>query len=117
MNIRTFGLATSLGLAALLGSTLARADDRLDQAIYHVNEAITQGGKLHDTGLLSYHADLALEKAEGLQKFKPNPHLAEAIVHIKAAIEEGRANHAEAGTAQAKEALSHLEEASKESAK
>ena len=114
MDIRKWGLAASLGLAALVGPKLAHADDRLQQAIYHVNEAITQGGKLHDAGLLSYLADLALEKAEGLQKFKPNPHMAEAIVHIKAAIEEGQANHAEAATSQAKEALEHLEEASKE---
>lgn len=116
MKFRESALAASLGLAALVLPALSYADDRLQQAIYHVNEAITQGGKLHDAGLLSYHADLALEKAEGLQKFKPNPHMAEAIVHIKAAIAEGQANHAEAGTLQAKEALSHLEEASKETA-
>ncbi|HEY8063190.1 MAG TPA: small metal-binding protein SmbP [Methylosinus sp.] len=116
MNSRTLGLAASLCLAALVGPTLARADDRLPQAIYHMNEAITQGSKLHDAGLLAYHADLALEKAEGIQKFKPNPHTAEAIVHIKAAIEEGQASHTEAATKQAKEALAHLEEASKETA-
>lgn len=113
MNIRKLGLAASLGLAALIGPKLALADDRIPQAIHHVDEAIVGGEKLHDSGLLAYHADLALEKAEGVQKFKPNPHLADAIVHIKAAIEEARASHTEAATKHVKEALPLLEEVGK----
>lgn len=113
MNRRTFGLAASLAAAALFAPCLAVADDRLAQAIYHMKEAVVQGKQLHDAGLLAYHADLALEKAEAIEKFKPDPHTAEAIVHIKAAIEEARANHGDAATSHAQEALGHLEEAAK----
>lgn len=112
MNRRIAALTLAFGGALLFAPGLALADDRLEKAIYHVQEAITQG-KLNDAGLLAYHADLALEKAEGVEKFKPNPHTAEAIVHIKAAIEEGRQNHAKEATSHAQEALKHLEEAAK----
>ncbi|MBG0808577.1 hypothetical protein IY145_04235 [Methylosinus sp. H3A] len=91
MKFKTAALTLAFG-GALFASTLARADDRLDQALRHAEEAITQV-KLKDTGLLAYHADLSLEKAESLQKFKPDAHLAAAIVHLKAAIEEARQNH------------------------
>ncbi|PWB81826.1 MAG: hypothetical protein C3F11_14065 [Methylocystaceae bacterium] len=117
MNFRAIWLAASLGISALVGPTLALADDRLPQAIHHMSEAVVHGGKLHDAGLLAYHADLALEKVEGLEKFKPNPHTAEAIVHIKAAIEEARANHLDSATTHAKEGLQHLEDAAKETSK
>lgn len=91
MNFKTAALTLAFG-GALFASTLAWADDRLEQAAHHVDEAITQV-KLKDTGLLAYHADLALEKAESLQKFKPDAHLAAAIDHLKAAIDEARQNH------------------------
>ncbi|MBU3890037.1 hypothetical protein FM996_06045 [Methylosinus sporium] len=91
MKLRTAALTLAFG-GALFASTLARADDRLDRASHHVEEAITQV-KLKDTGLVAYHADLALEKAESLQKFQPDAHLAAAIDHLKAAIEEARQNH------------------------
>lgn len=112
MNRRIAALCLALAGAFLFSPRPAMADDRLEKAIYHVQEAITQG-KLNDAGLLAYHADLALEKAEAVEKFKPNPHTAEAIVHIKAAIDEGRQNKAKAATAHAEEALKHLEQAVK----
>ncbi|PWB81068.1 MAG: hypothetical protein C3F11_16300 [Methylocystaceae bacterium] len=112
MNRRIAALALALGGALLFAPGSAMADDRLEKAIYHIQEAITQG-KLNDAGLLAYHADLALEKAEAVEKFKPDPHTADAIVHIKAAIEEGRQNHAKSATAHAEEALKHLQEAAK----
>lgn len=107
MNRRIAALLFALGGALLFASGPAMADDRLDKAAYHIQEAITQG-KLNDAGLLAYHADLALEKAEAVQKFKPNTHLEEAIVHMKAAIEDGRQNKAKSATAHAEEANKHL---------
>ncbi|MBY6240637.1 small metal-binding protein SmbP [Methylosinus sp. Sm6] len=106
MKGRSFALAFGAMLA--FGSGQALADDRLDKAKYHVQEAVTHA-KLKDTGLLAYHADLALEKAEGLQKFKPDPHLAEAIVHIKAAIEEGHSDHLAPAAEHVKAAASELD--------
>jgi hypothetical protein len=91
MKFKTAALSLAFG-GALFASTLAYADDRLDQALRHAEEAITQI-KLKDTGLLAYHADLSLEKAESLQKFKPDAHLAAAIDHLKAAVDEARQNH------------------------
>lgn len=90
MKLKSAVLALAFG-GALLASATVRADDRLDQASYHVQEALTQA-KLKDAGLLAYHADLALEKAESLQKFKPDAHLAAAIGHLEAAVEDGRQN-------------------------
>lgn len=112
MKNKTAAIALVFGAGLLLGSGQALADDRLDKTIYHVEEAITQS-KLKDAGLLAYHADLALEKAEGLQKFKPDPHLAEAITHIKAAVEEGHSNHLAPATEHAKAALRELEQVAK----
>lgn len=106
MNRRIFVCALAFA-SALLAGTPVLADDRLEKATYHVEEALTNGLKLKDAGLLAYHADLALEKAEGVQKFKPNPHLAEAIVHIKAAVAEGRDNHLQP-------AIDHIKAASDE---
>jgi hypothetical protein len=110
MNRKIAALALALTGALLFTTGSAMADDRLDQAIYHTEEAITQG-KLNDGGLLAHHADLALEKAESLEKFKPNPHTAEAIVHLKAAIADGRNNDAKSAAAHAKEAYEHLKQA------
>jgi hypothetical protein len=112
MKNKTAAIALAFGAALLFGSGQALADDRLDKAIYHVQEAITQS-KLKDPGLLAYHADLALEKAEGLQKFKPDPHLAEAIIHIKGAVDEGHADHLAPATEHAKAALKELEQVAK----
>jgi hypothetical protein len=112
MKFRTLVAAFAFGGALLSVSAPALADDRLDKTLYHVQEAITHG-KLKDTGLLAYHADLALEKAEGLQKFKPDPHLAEAITHIKAAVEEGHADHLAPANEHIKAALTELEQVAK----
>lgn len=112
MKFRSTAFALAIGAAFAFISGQALADDRLDKAIYHVQEAITQA-KLKDTGLLAYHADLALEKAEGLQKFKPDPHLAEAITHIKAAIEEGHADHLGPATEHVKAAAGELDQVAK----
>jgi hypothetical protein len=112
MKFRNLAAALAVGGVVLSVSGAALADDRLDQTIYHVQEAATRA-KLKDTGLLAYHADLALEKAEGLQKFKPDPHLSEAITHIKGAIEEGRADHLAPASEHVQAALKELEQVAK----
>jgi hypothetical protein len=112
MKMKGLVAAIAFGGALFSMSGAALADDRLDKTIYHIQEAITHA-KLKDTGLLAYHADLALEKAEGLQKFKPDPHLAEAITHIKGAIEEGHADHLAPASEHAKAALKELEQVAK----
>jgi hypothetical protein len=108
MKFKTAALTLAFG-GALFASTLALADDRLDQALRHVEEAVTQI-KLKDTGLLAYHADLSLEKAESLQKFKPDAHLAAAIDHLKAAVDEARQNHLAPAAEHAKAAEGELKQ-------
>jgi hypothetical protein len=110
MNRRILCLALALSVAFPLAISPALADDRLAQALHYMQEAVHQGHQ-RDAGLVAYHAALALENAEAIEKFKPNPHTAEAIVHIKAAIDEGRQNHADAATKHAEEAVKHLEQA------
>lgn len=105
MKVRYGALA--LGAVMLAAGFAQAADDRLKQARYHVEEALTQG-RLKDTGLLAYHADLALEKIEQLQKFKPDPHLAAALEQIKGAVQEGRDNHLAAAVEHAKAADAEL---------
>jgi hypothetical protein len=112
MKSKIAAFALAIGAVLAFGAGPALADDRLDKAKYHIEEAVTQI-KLKDSGLLAYHADLALEKAEGLQKFKPDPHLAEAITHIKAAIAEGQANHIGPAGEHAKAAMTELEQVAK----
>lgn len=112
MNRRIAVLTLALGGAFLFATGSAMADDRLEKAVEHVQEAITQG-KLNDAGLLAYHADLALEKVESVNKFKPDAHATEAIGHLKAAIDEGRQNHAKPATTHAQEALKELEQIAK----
>lgn len=112
MNRRTFNLALSLGVAALLVPTLTLADERLASAIRHSRTAVTQG-TLGYGGLSAYHASLPLEDAEAAEKQKANSHTEEAIVHLKAAIEEGNQKHAEAAAKHAEEALHQLELAEK----
>jgi hypothetical protein len=113
MNRRLAAFALAIcGALALFAAKPAFADDRLEKTLYHMQEAITHG-KLKDPGLLAYHADLALEKAEGLQKFKPDAHLAEAIVHIKAARDEGQANHLQPALEHSQAAVKELEQVAK----
>ncbi len=112
MNRRTFNLALSLGVAALLVPTLTLADERLASAIRHSRTAVAQGKQGYGP-LSAYHASLALEDAEAAEKQKANSHTEEAIVHLKAAIEEGNQKHAEAAAKHAEEALHQLELAEK----
>ena len=51
--------------------------------------------------------------AEAAEKAKANPHTAEGITHLKAAIEHGKQGHADVATKHAEEALTHLEAATK----
>jgi hypothetical protein len=108
-----FALALGLGLG-VFGTVGARAADAdLAAAISHTEDAINQG-KLGYPASLAMQADLALEAAEASEKHKPNPHTTEAVTHLKAAIEEGRARKdAKAGLQHAEEALKHLQEAAK----
>jgi hypothetical protein len=51
----------------------------------------------------------ALEHAKASEKAEPNPHTAEGIVHLEAAISSSKNDDAQAGVQHAKEALKHLE--------
>jgi hypothetical protein len=113
MNLKNYSLALAMGGALLFAPGLAFADARLAQAAAHMVDAVMQGKILHDATMLAMQASLALEDAQGIQKEKPNAHVAEAIVHIKAAIDEGRANHLDAALKHSEEAVTHLKEAAK----
>jgi hypothetical protein len=114
MNLRKNTLALAIFGALLLSPGLAAAaDERLAQAISHMGDAVTQGKIIRDATMLANAASLALEDAQGIQKSSPNAHTEEAITHIKAAIDEGRANHLDAALKHSEEALTHLKEAAK----
>lgn len=59
--------------------------------------------------LLAMHADVALADVEESEQARIDPHTAEAVGHLKAALEEGRQSHAEAATKHVMEALHQLE--------
>ena len=73
MNRRIFALAICLGVAALLASRHALADDHLAEAITHTKQAIDVGQQGR-AELLVTHAEAALKHAEEAEKAKANPH-------------------------------------------
>lgn len=112
-NRKIFSLALGLGVGAFMAFGAAAADSNLASAIDHAMDAVNQG-KLGLAETLAMKADIALEEAEASEKLHPNPHTAEGITHLKAAIEEGRGKHnAKAGLKHAEEALEHLKAAAK----
>ena len=112
MNRRNFAFALSIGAAFLLAPGLAFAADHLAEAISHTKEAIATGEQGR-VDMLVTHAEAALKHAEAGEKAKSNTHTEEAIKHLEAAIEAGKKNDGGAATGHAKEALTHLEEATK----
>ena len=111
MNIKLFLLA----LGGLLSSGFALAESvHLPQAIEHTKAAIAHGGANNHNGLehvppLVSNINTALEHAKASEKAEPNPHTAEGIVHLEAAISSAKNDDAQAGVQHAKEALKHLE--------
>jgi hypothetical protein len=55
------------------------------------------------------HADLAEADVEAAERARFNPHAANAVRHLKTALEEHRQSHAEAVTRHVVEALHQLE--------
>jgi Small metal-binding protein len=52
--------------------------------------------------------EAALAHAEASEKVRANPHLTEAIKHLKVAIDESKQGHADVATTHAEAALNHL---------
>jgi hypothetical protein len=59
--------------------------------------------------VLAMHADLALADVDAAERARFNPHTANAVRHLKTALEEHRQSHAEAATRHVVEALHQLE--------
>jgi hypothetical protein len=59
--------------------------------------------------VLSMHADLALADVEAADKARLNPHAANAVAHLKIALEEHKRSHGEAVAKHVVEALHQLE--------
>lgn len=58
---------------------------------------------------LTMHADLALADVEAAEKARLNPHAANAVAHLKTALEEHKRSHGEAVAKHVVEALHQLE--------
>lgn len=59
--------------------------------------------------VLTMHADLALADVEAADKARINPHAANAVCHLRTALEEHKQSHTEAVTKHVVEALHQLE--------
>lgn len=113
MNRKIFAVALGLVLAgAGLSPALARADQRLTEAVKHTQMAISRGEAGDSMGVVN-HAEAALAQAQASEKTTDNPHTKQGIEHLNMAIDEGKKNHADAAAKHAEEALAHLKEAEK----
>jgi hypothetical protein len=112
MKCRIFNtfLVPTLALFSIPG--LALAGNHLSDSIMRIKEAI-EHGKVGHTDILVMDTKHSLKDAEAADKEMTNPHIKEAINHLKAAIEEGDKQDAKAATGHAEEALTHLEAAAK----
>ena len=107
----------------VLSSGFALAESvHLPQAIEHTKTAITLGEASNHNGIehvpsLVSNVNTALEHAKASEKAEANPHTAEGIIHLEAAIDAVKKDDAKGGTQHAKEALKHLELAQEPKAK
>lgn len=102
-----------IGLMMYGGFSLAESV-HLPQAIEHTKSAITHGDASHHGGiehvpLLVSNINTALEHAKASEKTEANPHTAEGIIHLEAAIDAVKKDDAKGGTQHAREALKHFE--------
>lgn len=112
MKRKIFNMFFGAILAVFSIPSLTLAGNHLTNSIMRLKEAI-EHGKVGHTDILSMDARHSLKDAEAADKEKANPHIKEAINHLKAAIEEGDKQDAKAATGHAEEALTHLEAATK----
>jgi hypothetical protein len=113
----------AVSMAWLLNSGLVFAESvHLPQAIEHTKAAVAHGeasnhGGVEHVPLLVSNINTALEHAKASEKVEANPHTAEGIVHLEAAVSATKQNDAKETTLHAKEALKHLELAQSPQAK
>ena len=59
---------------------------------------------------MATHAEVALTHAVASEKAKADPHTADAIKHLKEAIDEGKQGHADVATTHVEAALNNLQQ-------
>jgi hypothetical protein len=97
-------LLVGLGLSGVAG--LVAADEKLDEALMHTREAISEG----QAGRSERVAEHAQEALEAARTARADPHLTEATTHLEEAIAAAQAGDASSATMHAKAAQRHLEQ-------